>query len=121
MLHQKPERIKLPLTVTFLISRRGDSVVAHSLDFDLVAVEATQAEASAKLRQMVRIYIEHGLRNRWEDDIMFSAPPEYWAKLTVDTPISLEEPIHIDGRSLVVYSASDQNMPKYKARRLARG
>src|SRR6266540_3067130 len=107
MLHTKPERISLPLTATFLCSRIQDGFVAHSLDFDIVCVAETKEKAVSRLRESVKLYIEHGIQKRWEDDILFSAPEKYWARLTVETPICLMEPILIDDRTLRVFGAEN--------------
>ncbi len=113
MLHTKPERMTLPLTATFLCSPIKDGIKAHALELDIVAVAPTKEQALAKLRAASRLYIEYGIQNRWEDDILFSAPDEYWAELTVDTPISLMEPILIDDRTVRVFAAETSHEPRY--------
>ena len=105
MLNTKPEPMTLPMTATFFACPVKDGFKAHSLDFDLVAVAPTKDEALAKLRKIVKLYIEHGIQNRWEDDILFSAPEKYWAQLTVDTLIAMGEPILIDDRPIRVFTA----------------
>ena len=84
----------LPMTLTHLLTVNGKAV-AHSLDFDLVAVAATEGEASEKLRVAVKTYVEFGLGKGWDDYILSPAPKKYRAKLTEDTPVRIGPPIEI--------------------------
>jgi hypothetical protein len=85
------------MTATFTQQKRADGkFVSHSLEFDLVAVADTEAEATEKIRLAVKIYIEYGLAQGWEDDIIFPAPQHSWDRLTSDSQISLAGPIEIN-------------------------
>jgi len=85
------------MTATFTQQRRDDGkFVAHALEFDLVAVADTETEATDKIRLAVKIYIEFGLSQGWEDDILFPAPQQSWDRLTEDSRISLAAPIEIN-------------------------
>jgi hypothetical protein len=85
----------LPMTAVFAVKNTHDRSVAHALDFDLVAVAPTEAEAVRKLRVAVKHHIEFGLKNDFTLDILQSAPEEYWAALTVDAQLSIGEPIEV--------------------------
>lgn len=104
MINPRHGRISLPRAVTFLFSKVGEGIKAHCLDFDIVAVSPTESTALSKLREAVVLYVDHGLKNRWEEDILCYAPDKYWAQLTVDTPISLMDPITVEDQTMRVYS-----------------
>lgn len=87
---------QLPMTAFTVTNVGPEGVVAHALDFDLVAVAGTREMATKKLRLAVKTYIEIGLSNGWVDDILFRAPDEFWQTLTPDCPVSIGEPILID-------------------------
>lgn len=101
-----PEKkhFSLPTTVSFLISKDRDKIVAHALDFDLVAVADTEEEAKRKIRLAVKTYVEYGLSNNWADEIIFPAPDEYWDKLKYAT-IAIGETIEIADMSIRAYCA----------------
>ena len=56
-------------------------VTAHALDFDIVCEAANEDTALEKLRLAVTGYLEHGLREGLEQDILFPAPQKFWDKL----------------------------------------
>lgn len=112
------------MTTTFLVYQRQDKkTVAHALDFDLVSVGETPNKAVNRLRAAVKLYIEFGLTKGWEEDIRFPAPPEYWARLTADTPVSLMEPIQIEdnrpGRNIVVFGVTPHTLANSEHPQLA--
>jgi hypothetical protein len=83
--------------------------VAHALDFDLVCTANTSSEAENNLRLSVKTYIEYGLNNGWDEDIMFPAPKEFWDKISKDTPVRIGEPIQIERtRLLVVHTYTEE-------------
>lgn len=100
-----PQRapFELPMTMTISLCQECDKFVAHALDFDLVCVADSEAEATNKTRLAVKTYVEYGLSKGWTDEIMFPAPEEYWDKLK-DATISVAEPIQIMDRRIRVYS-----------------
>ncbi len=121
---QKRTAFQLPMTTTFLVYQRQDKkTVAHALDFDLVSVGETPNKAVNRLRAAVKLYIEFGLTKGWEEDIRFPAPPEYWARLTADTPVSLMEPIQIEdnrpGRNIVVFGVTPHTLANSEHPQLA--
>lgn len=90
---QAPDQsFALPMMLTFLESNNGKHV-AHSLDFDIVAVGDNEDDAWGKLRLAVKTYVEYGLSNGWKDHIMFPAPQEFWDKITPDMVTRILEPI----------------------------
>ncbi len=98
MTHQTQEEtaFKLPMHTMFSIRYEGDSVIAHALDFDIVAVGKNEAQAVAKLRTAVKHYIEYGLHKGRDSSILFSAPEEFWASITPESRISIGEDLQID-------------------------
>jgi len=103
-------RFSLPATVTFIFSKHGEKVVAHALDFDLVAVADTHQEAERKIRLAVKTYVEYGLSKNWTDEIIFPAPDEYWDELGHAT-IALMDPIEVADLSMRTFFAR----PRYEA------
>ena len=97
---------QLPMTMTILITRKEDKVVAHALDFDIVTVADTEEHATNKLALAVKTYIEYGLSKGWSEDIIFAAPNECWEKLSPETPVSLMPPMFIDDRRMLVVRAT---------------
>jgi hypothetical protein len=91
-MQQPDSNFDLPMVLTFLESSNGNHV-AHSLDFDLVAVADSEEEAWMKLRIAVKTYVEFGLSNDWKEYIKFSAPQQFWDKITPDVPSRILEPI----------------------------
>ncbi len=86
----------LPMHTMFSLSHKANEVVAHALDFDLVAVAKTEDEAVAKIRMAVKRHIEFGLNSGYERNILYSAPAEYWAKITPESSISIGEALEIN-------------------------
>jgi hypothetical protein len=86
----------LPMMTVFSVTNHPNKSVAHALDFDLVAVAATQADAIAKLRVAVKHHVEFGLKNDIDKCILFPAPAEYWDLLTPHTNLIIGEPIEIE-------------------------
>ena len=93
-MQQTTKPFNLPMMLTFLESKNGNHVV-HSLDFDIVSVADTEAEAWEKVRLSVKTYVEFGLSRGWSEHIMFPAPQEYWDKITPDTSTRIADPIMI--------------------------
>ena len=71
-------RFQLPMTASVLFYTENFLHVAHALDFDICAVEKTEREAAEKLRRSLKIHIERGLCEEWNDTILHPAPTEYW-------------------------------------------
>ena len=118
---QKRTALELPTTAHFSLYQREDGqFVAHALDFDLVTVAGTEREAEQELRKAVKTYIEYGIFKGWEKDIRFEAPHRFWDLLTVDSSISIGQPIEITDhrpeRRLIVYRATKQNRTSHTAR-----
>lgn len=86
---------ELPMTAVFSITKSGSRMVAHALEFDLVCVAETEDEAVRKLRVAVQAHVEYGLKNRFDRDILQSAPEKAWNALTPETTLSIGEPIII--------------------------
>lgn len=109
------ERRPFSLPMTTIISLHKDvkaaKVIAHSLDFDLVCSGQNEGEAISKLRLAVKSYIEFGLSNGWNDDILFPAPAENWdVILSPDAVFSPEgEPIYIFDRKMTVLKRRDEH------------
>lgn len=100
---------RLPMTGAFLSYPRSKDgkIVAHSLDFDLVAVADDEERAFKKLRRAVKTYVEYGISNNWTADIIFRAPEQCWeAFQKKDTPIRTMEPIDIDEDRMIVVRAT---------------
>jgi|GEM_PF-3643985 hypothetical protein len=99
------------MTGAFISHARPDGkVVAHSLDFDLVAVGADEEGAFRKLRLALKTYLEYGLSNGWVDDICFPAPSEYWEPFLKATSMRSMDPIEIDDdRQMIVVHATMTN------------
>jgi hypothetical protein len=94
------------MTATFGVQKREDGkIVAHALDFDLVAVSDTAERAIDKLRLVVKTYIEYGLNNNWAQDIIFPAPDEFWERLSPGVPGAIMAPIEIEDNRLFVFQA----------------
>lgn len=91
----------LPMMVVFAIANHPHQSVAHALDFDLVCVAASEAEAVAKLRTAVKHHIEFGIGKGIERDIMFPAPREFWDALTPNSQLSIGEPIEINSGTII--------------------
>ena len=107
---------RLPTTVAFLSHRRGDGkYVAHSLEFDLVAVADDEDQADKKLRRAVKTYIEYGLSNGWTDDIIFLAPSICLEKAAQATVARPGEPIWIDDDRMLVFRATIDNHERGRA------
>lgn len=64
-------------TISVRENERG-KMVAHALDFDLVAVGDTVEGAIDKLLTSVRVYLEYGVKHGYVDQIQFPAPDEFW-------------------------------------------
>jgi len=96
------------MTGAFISHARPDGkVVAHSLDFDLVAVGSDEDNAFKKLRLALKTYLEYGLSKGWVDDICFPAPQEYWEPFLKASSMRSMEPIEIDDdRQMIVVHAT---------------
>jgi hypothetical protein len=91
------------MTATFSVHQRPDAkFVAHSLDFDIVCVDDSEAGALDDLRLAVKTYVEFGLANGWAEDVIFPAPDEYWERLDDKVGAKLMSPIVVDDNRLLV-------------------
>ena len=98
---------ELPMMSVIRFSRDGEGFVAHALDFDLVAVGRNEEEATKKIRWAIKAYIEYGLKNYWEDHIIFRAPEETVNELSPgETTLKLLEPLMILDRKIGLVSAT---------------
>jgi hypothetical protein len=105
----KPARkaFELPMMSVIRFCRDEEGFVAHALDFDLVAVGSTENEATEKIRWAIKAYIEYGLKNYWQDHIIFRAPEETANELSPGaTTIKLMEPLAILDRKMSLVSAT---------------
>lgn len=108
----KPKRrpFRIPMTAAIVAGKRADGkVVAHSLDFDLVAVADDEANAFKKLRLAIKTYVEYGLSNDWLDDIAFPAPQECWERFRNAGSIESMEPIKVDDDRMLVVRATTED------------
>lgn len=88
---------RVPMTALFSSFRRPDGkCVAHSLDFDIVAVGEDEERALRKLSLAVKTYVEYGVSNNWVEDVLFPAPPEYWERFMAASSLRTTDPICID-------------------------
>jgi predicted RNase H-like HicB family nuclease len=114
----KPERktFELPLVSVIRYSREEDGFIAHALDFDLVAVGETEDEATEKIRWAIKAYIEFGLKNYWEEHIIFRAPEELANELSPENvTLKIMEPIIVQDRKIGLARA----IPTHESRRTA--
>jgi len=104
----KRQAFRIPMTGAFVTRTKPDGkVVAHSLDFDLVAVGEDEERAFKKLRLALKTYLEYGISKDWTDDISFPAPPEYWEPFLKATSMRSMDPIEIDAdRQMIVVHAT---------------
>jgi predicted RNase H-like HicB family nuclease len=92
---------ELPMMSVIRYSRDNEGFVAHALDFDLVAVGNTEEEATEKIRWAIKAYIEYGLKNYWQDHIIFRAPEETANELSPgSTTLKIMEPLMILDRKM---------------------
>jgi hypothetical protein len=105
---QQVKTFELPTMSVILYSQDDEGFCAHALDFDLVAVARTKEEATVKIRWAIKSYIEHGLKNYWEDHIIFRAPEEILKELTpgAQTSLTIMEPIVIQDRRISLVGAT---------------
>ena len=101
----KTKKFEVPTMSFIRFSQDDDGYVAHALDFDLIAVGATEAEATEKIRWTIKSYIEYGLENYWDDHILFRAP-EPMNDISLETPIKLMEPIIVQDRKITLVRAT---------------
>lgn len=83
-----PISFALPMMTYFLITKHHDRVVAHALDFDLVAVGPNEEHALIKLRRAIKAHVEFGIQNDLDKDILFKAPNEFWKDVTPETKLT---------------------------------
>jgi hypothetical protein len=84
------------MTLSHLVTRTSDNrFIAHSLDFDIVEVGASRAEAWGNLTLAVKAYVEFGLSKGWDDFIIFPAPNRFKRQITKDMVIEIMPPIEI--------------------------
>lgn len=93
--------MKFPMTMFVTVCKEDEGFAAHALDFDIVSVAASEEEAVAKLRAAVTHYIEFGLNNNLDAEILYPAPEEFWNKIPKDAPIKMMEPITVKGQRLL--------------------
>jgi len=111
----KPERKKFELPTVSVIrySREEDGIVAHALDFDLVAVGESEEEATEKIRWAIKAYIEYGLKNYWEEHIIFRAPEEFADELSPENmTLKIMEPIVVQDRTIGLAKATPTHEPR---------
>lgn len=70
--------LKFPLTVNILLITKPHGVVAHNLDFDLVAEGKTRPEAERRICECTKAHVEYALENGVGALIYQPAPPELW-------------------------------------------
>lgn len=96
-------RRKFCLPTTVLVSvhknERG-KMIAHALDFDLVAAGDSMESAMQKLMTSMRVYVEHGIMNNATDQIPCPAPDRYWPP----------EADHVNARQLPPLEVDDSRM-----------
>jgi hypothetical protein len=72
------QRFQLPMDVNVKLIDLADQVVAHALDFYVVAVAESVEEAKRRLALLVKVHVEYGLKYNNVDYIVFPAPESYW-------------------------------------------
>ena len=110
----KPERkaFELPMMSIIQYSEEPDGFVAHALDFDLVAVGQSEEEATEKIRWAIKAYIEYGLKNYWEDHIIFRAPEKLLDEMSPGkTALKIMEPIIVQNRKMGLARAIQTHEP----------
>ena len=108
-------RLGLPMSTIFSVRKCSGRIIAHALDFDLVATAATRPEALGKLRAAVKHHIEFGFRkNLTAEEILLRAPQEYWDKIK-DAPLTIGEEIQIENQRIQTFTrtAIDENQPSF--------
>jgi hypothetical protein len=100
---RQPFQLPTTVTITYRESS-GGKVIAHALDFDIVATGKNREDADQKICLAVRTYIESGFLNGWAEDIRYPAPDEFWPAKGTDLKVT--GIIEILSRDLLVYSAS---------------
>jgi predicted RNase H-like HicB family nuclease len=109
--HPVRKSFDLPSVSVIRYSRDDDGYVAHALDFDLVAVGKTEEEATEKIRWAIKAYIEFGLKNYWEEHIIFKAPEEL--ELTPENvTLKIMEPIVVQDRKIGLARATPTHEPR---------
>jgi len=99
-------KMEFPMTMFVTTCEEDHDYVAHALDFDIVSVAATEDEAMEKVRLAVKTYIEYGLNNNLDADILYPAPTKFWDKISQDTPVKMMEPITVLDRRVLVIAAA---------------
>jgi len=85
---------RLPMTLGHIVTQTSSTrFVAHSLDFDLVEIGATEEEAWGNLMLAVKTYVEFGLSKGWDDYVIQPAPEQY--KITEDMEVKMMPPLLI--------------------------
>jgi hypothetical protein len=100
------KNLELPMMMFVTTCEEDNGCVAHALDFDIVAVAPSPEEAMEKVRFAVKSYIEYGLNNNLEADILYRAPQHFWDRISPDTPIKMMEPITVNDRRLLVVTTA---------------
>lgn len=92
---------ELPMMSVIRYTQDEEGYVAHALDFDIVAVGNSEAEATEKIRWAIKAYVEYGLKHYWEDHIIFRAPEETADELSPgSTTLKIMEPLMILDRKM---------------------
>jgi len=94
--------MEFPMTMFVTVCKEDEGFAAHALDFDIVSVAASEEEAVTKMRVAVTHYIEYGLNNNLDAEILYPAPEEFWNKIPKDAPIKMMEPITVKDKRLLV-------------------
>lgn len=107
------DAFRLPTSVTILIISTPEKVVAHNLDFDLVAVGTNQDEAEDLLEACTKEYVECGLRGELAGPIHRPAPLELWEKVWCSEAGGRSRTISIDSPEEPERDSSVPFLPAY--------
>jgi len=78
-----------PKFLHYLLKETGNRVIAHCLDYDLVAVANDQAEAVRRLNFIVRSHIEVSKERGLWMPLQHRAPDRYWDEIASIKPDNL--------------------------------
>ena len=106
-MNPKSSPFRLPKSLTWLYIKSPGRVVAHNLDFDLVAVGKNMAEAKSRLALCTKAYVEFGLSQGLQEFIVRPAPEDLWDKV-LDSKIAGSDPV-------ILIDDKRQGQPDWKA------
>jgi hypothetical protein len=72
------EQTRNPRFLHYMISHQKNKVIAHCLDYDIVAAADDQEEAIQRLNFIVRSHVETAHRYKNESALQHKAPQEFW-------------------------------------------